>query len=133
MLYSPKQVAIMAKINVETLRYYEQNGVLPSPVRDKNGYRLYDDDTIEKLETVKYAKSCGLTLKETKEIFAILENENIDYNFIIELINEKTNEINQKIADLNKMKEIFDKIKTNIANETKCPIKTTLTNLQIPS
>jgi len=129
MLYSPKQVAKMAQINVETLRYYEQNGVLPSPVRDKNGYRLYDDDTIEKLETVKYAKTCGLSLKETKEIFVILEDKNIDYNFIIEFINKKTNEINRKIADLNKMKEIFDKIKTNIAIETKCPIKTTLKNL----
>ncbi|WP_425805574.1 MerR family transcriptional regulator [Desulfitobacterium sp. Sab5] len=129
MLYSPKQVAKMAQINVETLRYYEQNGVLPSPVRDKNGYRLYDDDTIEKLETVKYAKTCGLTLKETKEIFVILEDKNIDYNSIIEFINKKTNEINRKIANLNKMKEIFDKIKTNIAIETKCPIKTTLKNL----
>lgn len=129
MLYSPKQVAKMAQINVETLRYYEQNGVLPSPVRDKNGYRLYDDDTIEKLEIVKYAKTCGLTLKETKEIFVILEDKNIDYNFIIKFINKKTNEINRKIADLNKMKEIFDKIKTNIAIETKCPIKTTLKNL----
>lgn len=130
MAYLRNEVAKIAKINVGTLRFYEQNGILPSPVRDKNGYRLYDDDTIKKLETIKYAKSCGFTLEETKNILEILENKTIDYNNIIEFIDRKINDINQKVDHLNNMNEILNKIKINIDNKIdECPIKSTFKNL----
>lgn len=129
MQYSPRQIAKIANINVETLRYYEKNGILPSPVRAKNGYRVYDSDTVERLETVKYAKSCGLTLKETKNIFRLVEMPTIDYTSIVELIDEKLIDIDDKIKHLNKMKDIFHKVKSNIsAHEAQCPIKSTFEN-----
>lgn len=129
MPYLRNEIAKIAKINVETLRYYERNGILPLPVRDKNGYRLYDNDTIKKLETIKYAKTCGFTLEETKKILAIFENEVVDYSNIIWFINDKINDINQKVDNLNNMKVILDKIKINIDYQIQCPIKNTFENL----
>ena len=129
MTYFRNQVAKIANINIETLRYYEQNGLIPSPMRDKNGYRLYDDNTIEKLKIIKYAKSCGFTLEETRRIFAIVECEAIDYKYIVEFIDEKIVDINKKVEHLDNMKVILNKIKSNIHSQTKCPIKTTFENI----
>lgn len=109
---------------------YILNGLIPSPVRDVNGYRLYDDDTIEKLEIIKYSKSCGFTLEETKKIFSIVESKVIDYKCIVEFIDEKIIEINKKVRHLDTMKEILNKIKSNIDSQTECPIKTTFKNLK---
>lgn len=129
MLYLRNQVAKIANINVETLRYYERNGLIPSPVRDENGYRLYDDNTLEKLQIIKYAKSCGFTLEETKKIIAIVESKVINYSCIVGFIDEKIAEINKKVKHLDNMKMILNKIKSNIDSQTQCPIKTTFNNL----
>ena len=130
MIYLRNEVAKIAKINVGTLRFYEQNGLLTSPTRDKNGYRLYDDDTVKKLQNIKYAKSCGFTLEEIKKILAVFENKAINYNSIIKFIDEKINDINQKVDSLNNMKVILDKIKINIDDQSdECPIKSTFKNL----
>lgn len=123
------QVAKIANIHVETLRYYERNGLISPPVRGENGYRLYDNDIIEKLEIIKYAKACGFTLKEVKKIISVFESTVIDYNCIVEFIDKKVIEINQKMEDLEKMKVIMNKIKNNIDSQTQCPIKTTFKNL----
>jgi DNA-binding transcriptional MerR regulator len=129
MSYLRKQIAKIANINAETLRYYEKNGLIPSPKRDKNGYRLYNDDTIEKLEIIKYAKSCGFTLEETKKIITIVECEVIDYGCIIDFLDQKITDINKKVEHLDYMKVVLNKIKSNIHSQTKCPIKTTFKNL----
>lgn len=129
MAYLRNQVAKIANINVETLRYYEQSGLIPPPARGENGYRLYEDDTIEKLEIIKYCKSCGFTLEETKKIISTIENKVIDYECIINFIDEKIIEINKKVEHLDIMKTILNKIKTNIDSQIECPIKTTFKNL----
>lgn len=129
MTYLRNQVAQIANINIETLRYYEQNGIIPSPMRDKNGYRLYDDETIEKLKIIKYAKSCGFSLEETKEILTIVESKDIDYKCIVEFVDKKITDINEKIEHLDNMKVVLNNIKSNISSQIQCPIKTTFKDL----
>lgn len=130
MTYLRNQVAKIANIHVETLRYYERNGLI-SPVRGENGYRLYDDDIIEKLEIIKYAKACGFTLEEVKRIISVFENTVIDYNYVVEIIDKKVIEISHKMEHLEKMKAIMNKVKDNIDLQTQCPIKTTFKNLEL--
>lgn len=57
-------VAKAAGISPATIRYYERIGVLPSPVRAGNGYRTYDDHTVERLAFIGRAKQLGCTLDE---------------------------------------------------------------------
>lgn len=129
MTYLRNQVARIANINIETLRYYEQNGLIPSPIRDKNRYRLYDDDTIERLKIIKYAKACGFSLEETKNILAIVDRTDIDYKCIVEYIDKKVMDINEKIEHLDNMKVILNKINSNINSQIQCPIKSTFKDL----
>ena len=62
MIYYRSHIAKLTKVNIETIRYYENIGLLPAPERSNNGYRVYNDATIKKLCIIKYAKSCGFTL-----------------------------------------------------------------------
>jgi DNA-binding transcriptional MerR regulator len=127
MLYLRNQIAKKANIKIETLRYYENIGLIPAPERDANGYRKYDDNTLKLLEIIRYSKSCGLTLEEIKEIMPMLcDIQNIDYNMIVELINQKMNEIDENILRLHRTKNTLTKIKSSILNGVECPIKTTI-------
>jgi len=61
-------VAARAGITTATVRYYERIGVLPSPVRADNGYRTYDDRTVERLAFIRRAKHLGCTLDEISDL-----------------------------------------------------------------
>jgi MerR family redox-sensitive transcriptional activator SoxR len=61
-------VARMFGLRTSAIRYYEQIGVLPPPVR-KNGQRRYDDSVLFRLAVVQRARETGFTLAEVRELF----------------------------------------------------------------
>lgn len=124
MQYKRNQISKLTGIHIETLRYYESLGLIPSPERDSNGYKLYTDETIKILIMIRQAKSCGLTLEETKQALSLLSDiDNIDYNIIVEIINQKLDELDKKIEEIDRCKSILNKIKININNHVECPLK----------
>ena len=70
MLLTIGQAARAAEVNTETLRYYEREGLLPSPGRTPAGYRQYTADAVRRVRFMKRAQALGFTLRE---IGALLE------------------------------------------------------------
>jgi MerR family transcriptional regulator, copper efflux regulator len=63
------QVSRISGIGIETVRFYEREGLLHRPVRSpSSGYRLYDDGVLARLEFIRRAKELGFTLHEIKEL-----------------------------------------------------------------
>lgn len=62
------EVADRAGISTATVRYYERIGVLPQPERADNGYRRYDDRTVERLDFIARAKQLGCSLEEIGDL-----------------------------------------------------------------
>ena len=58
------QLAKLSGFGVETIRFYEREGVLPKPQRKASGYRLFDLDTIHRLQFIRKVQSAGFSLKE---------------------------------------------------------------------
>jgi MerR family transcriptional regulator, Zn(II)-responsive regulator of zntA len=58
-------------INPKTIRYYEEIGLLPPPMRSPSGYRQYSAVDAERLRFITKAKAIGLTLREIREILAL--------------------------------------------------------------
>lgn len=64
-------VAKAAGVNVQTLRYYEREGILPAPRRASSGYRQYGDEAVRIITFVKRAQELGFTLREAKELLRL--------------------------------------------------------------
>ena len=62
--YLRGQIAKMANVNIETIRYYENCGLIPPPTRTASGYRLYSEEAMDRLSFIRNAKRCGFKLKE---------------------------------------------------------------------
>jgi DNA-binding transcriptional MerR regulator len=58
------EVAQRAGVSVDTVRFYERRGVLPAARRRPSGYRIFDESTVERIETAKELQSLGFTLDE---------------------------------------------------------------------
>lgn len=64
-------LAEAAGVGVETVRFYEREGLIPEPPRSASGYRLYDVDAVRRLRFIRSAKDLGFTLAETKELLEL--------------------------------------------------------------
>lgn len=62
------ELAERAKVNPETLRYYERRGLLQPPPRTPGGYRDYPSVAVELLQFIKRAQELGFTLDEVEEL-----------------------------------------------------------------
>ena len=60
------EVAERAKVHIETLRYYEQRGLIASPPRSTSNYRLYPEDAVRRVRFIKRAQELGFSLKEIR-------------------------------------------------------------------
>lgn len=64
MLVKIGQVAEEADVSVDTVRFYERRGVLPTPERMPSGYRTYTPATVERIRLARRLQALGLTLDE---------------------------------------------------------------------
>ena len=65
------QLAREAGVPIDTVRYYERNGLLPAPARRASGYRDYQESDVERLRFVRRAKTLGFNLGEIRELLAL--------------------------------------------------------------
>ena len=63
------QVAKLTGISIRTLQYYDEIGLFKPSSLTQSGYRLYDDEALQKLQQILFFKELGFSLKEINEIF----------------------------------------------------------------
>jgi DNA-binding transcriptional MerR regulator len=64
------EVAKLSGVGVETIRFYEREGILPKPKRKASGYREFGSDTVERIRFIKSVQDLGFSLSEAGELAA---------------------------------------------------------------
>ncbi len=103
-------IAKRFNLNPRTIRYYETIGILPKATRTESGYRVYTDETIERLEFILKAKALGLKLNEIKEIILLHERGEVPCECTKGFIKNKLLEIDEKIYNLTELKTKLTKL-----------------------
>lgn len=99
------QIAKRSKASIHTIRYYEKLGLLVGPSRSEGGYRLYGQETVERLLFIQKAKDFGLTLEEIKKITCCGDKGlGPCCDMTVKLFSRKAQELEGKIKELNRTK-----------------------------
>lgn len=105
------QLAKIVNIDIQTLRYYETQGLLQQPKRLANGYRDYPQEAIARVTFIKRAKMVGFTLKEIKELLAIqVTKDAYTCQEVKNFTQLKLDEIDHKISELMDIRSALKKI-----------------------
>lgn len=120
--YLRGQLANAARLNKETLRYYENNGLIPPAQRDSNGYRSYPAETLVLLEFISVAKAAGFTLKEIKELFSALHGEEFQKERLESIIVKKLADIAETQKALNLARERLLDMRAHLDSPLECPV-----------
>ncbi len=89
----------------DTIRFYEQKGLIPKPNRSHNNYKEYSLSTVELLEFIVTAKQLGFTLNEIKDTLHLFHDDSLYCDSAIELLKNKLLEVTQKLKQLQIQRE----------------------------
>ena len=98
------QLAAELRLNPRTLRYYEDLGLLPDPARTMSGYRMYGEESVQRLAFITKAKSLGLTLREIGQILALRDSGKLPCASVQQTLQEHVERIDRQIAQLRALK-----------------------------
>lgn len=99
------QVARKAGVGVETVRFYEREGLLEQPARRESGYRQYPEAVVARLRFIKRAKELGFTLREIVELLALRHDPDADTVDVKRRAEAKIADIDARIRDLRRTRQ----------------------------
>ena len=98
-------------MNVQTIRYYEREKLLPVPHRWRdNNYRDFDDEALQRLRFIRSAKELGFALREIRELLdlRILPGESCQE--VQKLVGTKIGEIDKRMKEMRRLRRILFKL-----------------------
>lgn len=99
------QLAKAAGVSVQTIRFYERRGLLPSPPRLSSGYRDYPAGIVEVVQLIKQMKGLGFTLRELEHFIRLLETQPHHPAARRECVEAKLRSLDEQIQRLRAMKK----------------------------
>ncbi|HEY7378595.1 MAG TPA: Cd(II)/Pb(II)-responsive transcriptional regulator [Steroidobacteraceae bacterium] len=94
------QLATATGVDVETIRYYEREGLLDAPARESNGYRAYNDRHRQHLTFIRHCRSLDVGLSDVHTLLGLLDNPKRSCAEADELIETQIERIRSRIAAL---------------------------------
>ena len=114
-------------VSVETIRYYEREGIVPKPGRAANGRRLYSDDEISELAFIKRCRDLGFSLPDVRALRSLSESIDRACAEVAGLGERHLADVRSKIADLRKIETALQELVASCERgEAKCAMLETL-------
>ncbi len=129
------EVARRVGVSVDTIRFYEKEGLLAPAWRRASGYREYDGEAVRRLRFIRRAKQLGFTLADIRELLALRVESGSRCGRVKRRAEAKIAEIDTKIRTLRKMKNALARL-TEACDEraptSECPILDALERSETP-
>ena len=119
------QVARRAGVGVETVRFYEREGLLEEPARRASGYRQYPEAVVKHIRFIKRAQQLGFSLKEIAELLTLRVDGQTECSQVKERAAAKLTEVERKIVELQRMRQALLHVTSLCAGEGpkgRCPL-----------
>lgn len=119
------ELADLAGLNIQSIRYYERLELLPEPERSDSGYRLYNQDYLAHIVFIKNAQELGFKLEEIKDLVEIKFNAKAKGKDVKKIIHEKLEFVEEEITKLQKVKKYLQELDKSCSGKMSsscCPI-----------
>ncbi|CAM3594419.1 Hg(II)-responsive transcriptional regulator [Brevibacillus invocatus] len=129
MHYRVGEIAEKCNVNKETIRYYERLGLIPEPDRTEKGYRMYSQQTVDRLNFIKRMQELGFTLHEIDKLLGVVDRDEVKCRDMYDFTVLKIDDIQRKIEDLKRIEKMLMDLKERCPENKdiyECPIIETL-------
>ncbi len=118
------KVADQTGCHIETIRYYEKEGLLPPPDRSQGGNRLYTASLIERLVFIRRSRELGFSMIEIRELLSVVDGDQVSCERVKHLADTHLDDIRSKISDLRRMERTLKTLSNQCSGDDvpECPI-----------
>ncbi|MBJ3815083.1 Zn(2+)-responsive transcriptional regulator [Shimwellia pseudoproteus] len=110
-MYRIGELAKLACVTPDTIRYYEKQQMMEHEVRTEGGFRLYTEQDLQRLKFIRYAKQLGFTLEAIRELLSIrIDPEHHTCQESKTIVRARLNEVEQRITELEHMRASLQKL-----------------------
>ncbi|GGX88243.1 transcriptional regulator [Litchfieldella qijiaojingensis] len=111
-------LARLTGCQVETIRYYEREGILPEPARSAANYRLYSEAHAERLGFIRHCRALDMTLGEIRSLLDYHDHPEQPCHEADALIDEHLAHVESRIAQLQALKQALVKLRARCNGES---------------
>ena len=117
-------LALRTGCNIETIRYYEQVGLLPPPPRSAGGHRLYGEGLVRRVNFVRRSRDLGFSIEEIRELLQLVDGGTYTCGEVEKLARNHVREIRRKIADWKRLQRVLETMAAQCSGDAvpDCPI-----------
>ncbi len=90
---------------VETIRYYEQIGLLPAPARTSGNFRAYSAKHLGRLSFIRRARDLGFTLDQVRDLLSLSDQKRQSCEAVDLIARQHLADVDRKIADLTALRD----------------------------
>jgi len=118
------EAAALSGLPAKTIRYYEDVGLLPRPVRGGNGYRHYGDKEVNTLRFLKRARALGFSVEDCRELLSLYGDRKRRSADVKAVALARVAEIDRRIAEMNAMRRALEHLAARCHGDERpdCPI-----------
>jgi MerR family mercuric resistance operon transcriptional regulator len=111
-------------VNIETIRYYEKSSVMPNPPRTAAGYRVYNEDHLNRLTFIRRCRQLGFAMVEIQELLSLVDARGYTCGEVQAMTLEHAEMVKQKIRDLQRLEKTLRSISSQCTGKKvpECPI-----------
>jgi len=122
--YSRGQLAQSTGVKGETIRYYENCGLLAPPGRSAGGHRRYTEDHVVRLKFIRRARELGFSLSEITGLISLADAGDRNCDEVRETTTTHLTDVREKIRDLRKMERTLKELVRQCDDNSSpgCPI-----------
>lgn len=105
------RAARAAGVGIETIRFYERRGLIERPPKPRDaGYRMYPPEIVARIQFIRQAQTLGFSLREVQELLALRTDPAADCGAVRERARAKVLQVNEKIAELERIRVALERI-----------------------
>lgn len=130
------ELALSTQTQVETIRYYEREGLLPQAPRSEGNYRIYGPEHVERLAFVRHCRSLDMTLDEIRKLLSFKDAPQADCGEVNALIDEHIGHVAMRIGELKRLERQLKALRehcSRAADAANCGILNELTQSASPA
>lgn len=99
-MYTMKEVCQIVGWSYETLKYYCKEGLIPNVKRDKNNYRVFDENNIEWIKGLQCLKKCEMSLKDMRIYLDYCMQGPVSIPERVDMLNETKEDLERRLAEI---------------------------------
>ena len=94
------RLAALTGVKIPTIRFYEQNDLIPPPGRTEGGQRRYDENAVRRLHFIRHARELGFSVEDIRQLLALSERPALPCDSAEQIARHHLQQVEGKIARL---------------------------------